>query len=85
MDCLAFQPELMNSRDKFKGGGREAFVNMYGIPLELIPFRTAVPFWGHTTPFSSSLSPKRYCGSKGVIGSTANTGIANTFLYNGTS
>ena len=30
------------------------------------PFRTAVPFWGQTTQFSSSLPPKRDCGSKGV-------------------
>ena len=34
--------------------------------LNINPFRTAVPFWGHTTAFSSSLSPKRDCGSKGV-------------------
>ena len=35
--------------------------------VELNPFRTAVPFWGQTTQFSSSLSPKRDCGcSKGV-------------------
>ena len=27
---------------------------------------TAVPFWGQTTQTSSSLSPKRDCGSKGV-------------------
>ena len=30
------------------------------------PFRTAVPFWGQTTQFSSILSPKRDCGSIGV-------------------
>ena len=37
------------------------------------PFRTAVPFWGTAVPFwgqtsqiSSSLSPKRDCGAKGV-------------------
>ena len=30
------------------------------------PFRTTVPFLGQTTQFSSSLSPKRDCGSKGV-------------------
>ena len=30
------------------------------------PFRTAVPFRGQTTPISSSLSPKRDGGSKGV-------------------
>ena len=29
-------------------------------------FRTTVPFWGQTTQISSSLSPKRDCGSKGV-------------------
>ena len=29
-------------------------------------FRTAVPFWGRTTQISSSLSPKRDCGPKGV-------------------
>ena len=33
---------------------------------EFNPFGTAVPFWGQTTQFSSSLSPKRDCGSKGV-------------------
>ena len=32
------------------------------------PLRTAVLFWGQTTQFSSSLSPKRDCGSKGVKG-----------------
>ena len=32
------------------------------------PFRIAVPFWGQTTQISSSLSPKRDCGSKGVKG-----------------
>ena len=30
------------------------------------PFRTAVPFWGQTSQISSSLSPKRDWGSKGV-------------------
>ena len=30
------------------------------------PFRTAVPFWGHSTLISSTLSPNRDCGSKGV-------------------
>ena len=30
------------------------------------PFRTAVPFLGQTSQNSSSLSPKRDCGSKGV-------------------
>ena len=30
------------------------------------PFRTAVPFRGQTTQISSSLSPKRDCGSEGV-------------------
>ena len=28
------------------------------------PFRTAVPLWGQTTLISSSLSPKRDCGSQ---------------------
>ena len=32
----------------------------------LNPFRTAVPFWGQNTRTSSSLCPKRDCGSKGV-------------------
>ena len=32
----------------------------------LNPFRTAVPLWGQTTQISSSLSPKRDCGSKRV-------------------
>ena len=30
------------------------------------PFRTAFPFWGQTNQRSSSLSPKRDCGSKWV-------------------
>ena len=30
------------------------------------PFMTAVPLWGQSTQISSSLSPKRDCGSKGV-------------------
>ena len=30
------------------------------------PFRTAVPLWGQTSQISSTLSPKRDCGSKGV-------------------
>ena len=29
-------------------------------------FRTAVPFWGQSSQISSSLPPKRGCGSKGV-------------------
>ena len=29
-------------------------------------FRSAVPFWGQTSQISSSLFPKRDCGSKGV-------------------
>ena len=33
---------------------------------ESINMRTAVSLWGQTTQFSSSLSPKRDCGSKGV-------------------
>ena len=36
------------------------------IPLN--PFRTAVPFWGQASQFSSSLPPKRESGSKGVKG-----------------
>ena len=34
--------------------------------LSIIPFRTAVPFWGQTARFSSSLSPKRDCGPNRV-------------------
>ena len=30
------------------------------------PFRTAVPFWGQTTQFMSSLSPERDCGPQRV-------------------
>ena len=30
------------------------------------PFRTAVPFWGQSSQFISSLSPKRDCGPKRV-------------------
>ena len=30
----------------------------------VIPFRTAVPFWGQTILIISSLSPKRDCGSR---------------------
>ena len=40
------------------------------------PFRTAVPFWGQTSQISSSLSPKRDCGSKGV-------NITKTYLRDG--
>ena len=29
-------------------------------------YRTTVPFWGQTSQISSSLSPQRDCGSKGV-------------------
>ena len=36
------------------------------IPPQRGPFRTAVPFWGQTSQISSSLSPKRDCGSKAV-------------------
>ena len=32
--------------------------------VRLIPFRTAVPFWGQTTWNLAGLSPKRDCGSK---------------------
>ena len=35
------------------------------IATTINPFRTAVPFWGQTSPISNSLSPKRDCGSKG--------------------
>ena len=35
------------------------------VPFDrLNPFSTAVPFWGQSTHFSSSLSPKRDCGTK---------------------
>ena len=34
--------------------------------LPFNPFRTAVPFWGQTILISSSLSPKRDWGPKGV-------------------
>ena len=36
------------------------------------PFRTAVPFWGQFTQISSSLSPKRDWGSKGVNATDSN-------------
>ena len=32
----------------------------------LNPFRTEVPFWGHTIQILSSLSPKRDCSLKGL-------------------
>ena len=32
--------------------------------LNMNPFRTAVPFWGHTTQIPSNLSPKRDGGPK---------------------
>ena len=35
-------------------------------PQIVNPSRTSVPFWGQTTQISSSLSPKRDCGSKGL-------------------
>ena len=43
----------------------------------LDPFRTAVPFWGQTTQISSSLSPKRGCGSKEVN----STGVFLSFFF----
>ena len=39
----------------------------YSLP-GINPFRTAVPFWGQTTQFTSSLPPKRNCGPKRVKG-----------------
>ena len=43
-------------------------VSFFFLPgaININPFRTAVPFWGQTSLISSSLSPKRDCGSKGV-------------------
>ena len=41
-------------------------LNLYSLRSILNPFRPADPFWGQTTQFSSSLSPKRDCGSKRV-------------------
>ena len=44
---------------------RQTTITVVG--LRVNPFRTAVPFWGQTTSqISSSLSPKRDFGSKGV-------------------
>ena len=40
--------------------------NVQWFSSEFNPFRTADPFWGQTSQISSSLSPKRDCGSKGV-------------------
>ena len=37
----------------------------------LNPFRTAVPFWGQNPQISSSLSPKRDSGFKGVTSFSA--------------
>ena len=39
-----------------------------GSILYFNPFRTAVPFWGQSTIISSTLSPNRDYGSKGVKG-----------------
>ena len=36
------------------------------IPSSLNPFRTVVPFWGQSAQVSSSLCPKRDCGSERV-------------------
>ena len=56
------------------------------------PFRTAIPFWGQTTLISSSLSPKRDCGSKGVkdypgLGNRSiiypHSSVGNTFTFGG--
>ena len=41
--------------------------DLYCLNCELLnPFRAVVPFWGQTSQISSSLSPKRDCGFKGV-------------------
>ena len=36
--------------------------------ITINPLRTAVPFWGQSNQISSTLSPNRDCGSKGVKG-----------------
>ena len=43
-----------------------AYIFLNFVLLLHLTFRTAVPFWGQTTQISSSLYPKRDCGSKGV-------------------
>ena len=54
-----------------------------GCPLvaKAVP-RTAVPFRGQTSQISSSLSPKRDCGSKGVL--NGNIITINTNLFDAT-
>ena len=47
-------------------GLRHAFFLKTNALFAFNPFRTAVSIWGQTTQTSSSLSPKRDCGSKGV-------------------
>ena len=44
--------------------GASTFLPVEKISVEeLNPFRTTVPYWGQTPQISSSLSPKRDCGS----------------------
>ena len=42
------------------------FLSSLSLSFQLNLFRTAVPFWGQTSQISSSLPPKRDCGSKGI-------------------
>ena len=46
--------------------GTECGARLHLLLCSVNPFRTAVPLWGQTTQISSSLSPKRDCGSKRV-------------------
>ena len=40
------------------------YILLYVCVLHINPFRTAVPFWGHTALKLNGLSPKRDCGSR---------------------
>ena len=54
----------VETKDKYRG---EAWCRCrVQLVVWVNPFRTAVPCWGQTSEISSSLSPKRDCGSKGV-------------------
>ena len=42
------------------------FFSFFQLSPQICPFRTAVPFWGHTTKNWTGLSPKGDCGPKRV-------------------
>ena len=54
---------------QYNGCGLEDGANDFTRTYAVNPFR--VPFWGQISQISSSLSPKRDCGSKGVNSKTS--------------